>query len=96
MGANSIFNLLKKGNILMIAEGVDVFRVEVPDKLAGKTIRESSVREKSGCSIVALVSDDAININPHPSIVIQKGASIILIGNFEAETKFFKQFVEKT
>lgn len=95
MGANSIFNLLKKGNILMVAEGVDVFRVDVPRKLAGKTISESSVREKSGCSIVALVSEDEIKINPDPSMLIKEGQSIILIGNVEAETKFFEQFVER-
>ena len=95
MGANSIFNLLKKGNILMVAEGVDVFKVEVPRKLAGKTISESSVREKSGCSIVALTSDDELKINPDPSMLIREGQSIILIGNVEAETKFFEQFVGK-
>jgi Trk K+ transport system NAD-binding subunit len=95
MGANSIFNLLKKGNILMIAEGVDVFKVEVPRTLAGLTIRESSVREKSGCSIVALASEDDIKINPNPSTLIEEGQSIILIGNFDAETKFFEQFVDR-
>lgn len=95
MGANSIFNLLKKGNILMIAEGVDVFKVDVPRSLAGVTIRESSVREKSGCSIVALASDDSIKINPNPSTLIEEGQSIILIGNFDAEMKFFNQFMEK-
>jgi len=95
MGANSIFNLLKKGNILMIAEGVDVFKVDVPRTLAGLTIRESSVREKSGCSIVALASDDDIKINPNPSTLIEEGQSIILIGNFDAETKFFSEFMEK-
>lgn len=93
MGANSIFNLLKKGDILMIAEGVDVFRVEAPKKLVGKTIRESSIREKSGCSVVALVSEEEISINPNPSVTIEEGKSTVLIGNFEAERKFFDQFV---
>jgi len=94
MGANSIFNLLKKGNILMIAEGVDVFKVAVPSSLAGKTIRESSVREKSGCSIVALVSEEDSKINPNPSTIIEDGKSIILIGNFDAETRFFDVFMQ--
>jgi K+/H+ antiporter YhaU regulatory subunit KhtT len=79
----------------MIAEGVDVFKVDVPRTLAGLTIRESSVREKSGCSIVALASDDDIKINPNPSTLIEEGQSIILIGNFDAETKFFEQFVDR-
>ena len=94
MGANSIFNLLKKGNILMVAEGVDVFKVDVPAKLSGKKISESTVREKSGCSIIALASGDDIKINPEPSTRMDKGQSIILIGNVESENKFFAQFIE--
>jgi len=94
MGANSIFNLLKKGNILMIAEGVDVFKVDSPKKLIGKTIMSSTVREKTGCSIVAITSGDEIKINPDPLTEIEKGKSIVLIGNAEAETKFFNQFTD--
>ncbi len=93
MGANSIFNLLKKENILMIAEGVDVFRVNVPGKLLGKSISQSTVREKSGCSIIAVASCGDIKINPDPLTRMEKGQSIILIGNAEAERKFFDEFV---
>ena len=79
----------------MIAEGVDVFRVDVPYKLAGKMISESNVREKSGCSIIAIGSDEDIKINPDPSVKIEDGQSIILIGTVEAEKKFFDQFIDK-
>ncbi len=95
MGANSIFNLLKKGNLLMVAEGVDVFKVAVPGKLAGKTIAESAVRELSGCSIIAVTPGDEININPAPSVTIDEGQSIILIGTVEAEKIFFDKFINK-
>lgn len=76
----------------MIAEGVDIFKVDSPKKLIGKTIMSSTVREKTGCSIVAITSGDEIKINPEPTSVIEKGKSIVLIGNAEAETKFFNQF----
>ena len=93
MGANSIFNLLKKGDILMITEGVDIFRVSVPKKLSGKKINESTVREKSGCSIIGITSGKDIKINPDPKTTMEIGQSIVLIGNVEAETKFFTEFV---
>lgn len=94
MGANSIFNLLKKGNVLMVAEGVDILHVEAPQRLHGKTIKESLVREKSGCSIVALDTNNDIVINPVPTTIIKKGDSIILIGTVEAEVEFFKIFAD--
>ena len=38
MGANAIFNLLHRTDILLLAEGLDVFKVQVPTALAGKTL----------------------------------------------------------
>jgi Trk K+ transport system NAD-binding subunit len=93
MGANSIFNILQKENILMVAEGVDLFKVEVPSKLYNKAIKDSHVRPKSGCSIIAYIEAEEIKINPDPKTILTKDNSIILIGTFEAEKKFFEVFV---
>ena len=47
LGANNIFNLSKRGNILMIAEGVDVFRVKTPPALIGKTIKSACIMKSA-------------------------------------------------
>ncbi|HED09311.1 MAG TPA: potassium channel protein, partial [Caldithrix abyssi] len=54
IGATSIFNFLKGGDILMVTEGVDVFRVRVPDDLAGRTIAETTIRKEFGLSIIGI------------------------------------------
>ena len=54
MGANTIFNLLNRAEILMITEGLDVFSQKTPDSLIGIKLSESRIREKTGCSIVAI------------------------------------------
>jgi len=88
MGANTMLNLLKHSEILMLAEGLDLFKVPVPPTLAGRTVAESGVRERSGASIVAIVSGEHMRVNPDPGEPLPPDAEIILIGSVEAEDRF--------
>lgn len=92
MGANTMYNLLKKSDILMVAEGLDLLKIEVPEHLAGKSIAASSIRQETGCTIIAIRNGENMNINPDPTEVLPKGAEIILIGTETAENKFFKKY----
>jgi len=92
MGANTIFNLLKRSDIFMVTEGIDVFRVEVPHNLIGKTIAESSIRSETGCNVVAFESNCEAVINPEPHITLEKGMEIVLIGSEESESCFLQKY----
>jgi voltage-gated potassium channel len=92
LGANAIFNFLTQGNILMIAEGLNAFRVKVPTSLNGKSIIESAIRERSGCLLVAVRSGESTRINPTPDHVLEPGQEIILLGAGTAEDAFLKAF----
>jgi K+/H+ antiporter YhaU regulatory subunit KhtT len=96
MGANSIINILKPNKILMLAEGLNVFRVPVPAPLVQKTIAETDLREKTGCNVVAIHSQGKTNINPGPSVRLNTHDEMILIGTSEAEESFIKSFSVKT
>ena len=96
VGANIIFNLLQRSDVLMIAEGLAVLRTPVPASLTGKTIRESDVRQRTGCSIVALAPSNApMIINPPPDTPLHEGCEMVLIGTVEAESRFQKAFAER-
>ena len=92
MGANSIFNMLHSGDILMVAEGVDVFRVKAPAVLAGKTIAASRVRSDTGCSIIGIEMDGDVRLNPDPGAALPAGSHLILIGTVDAEKKFLDAY----
>jgi len=92
MGANTILNLLKRSDTLMVAEGLDLIKVKAPEQLVGKSIAESNIRKETGCTIIAIKSAEGMKINPEPSEIISEGVELILIGTVEAENKFFKEF----
>ena len=93
MGANIILNVLERSSTLMIAEGLDVFRLDVPEDLVGESIAESGIRPRTGCTVVALETNGEIQIPPDPHIPLPAGAALVLIGSVEAEERFLELYV---
>ncbi len=92
MGANAIFNYLQRGEMVMLAEGLNIFKVDMPQKLCGKKISDLEIRDKTGCTIVGVQKGGEIILQPDPDFVLQKVQKIILIGTLESEKKFWKHY----
>ena len=92
MGSNIIFNLLNRGDILMLAEGVDAFKVKVPKDLVGKTIQETRVRSETGCTIIGVSVDGQMKTPPEPSTVLFDNAEVVLLGSVASEKEFLKRY----
>ena len=92
MGANTIINLLKPGEILMFEEGLNVFRAPVPSPLVGKALAENQIRKQTGCSVIAISTQGELNINPDPSIPLGENDEMIMIGTADAEKRFIENY----
>ncbi len=92
MGANTIFNLIRSNDTLLLAEGVNIFSVNVPDSLVGKTLADSAVRSRTGCSVLAVECEGERNINPDPFEPLPAESRLYLIGTLEAERDFLEKF----
>lgn len=94
MGATSIFNLLRRAKILMVTEGLDVFSQKTPRSLIDTKVKDSKIREKTGCSIVAIRGLSGTVITPSPDDQFCKEGEIILIGDEAAEKAFEEKFCQ--
>lgn len=92
LGANTIFNFIQSSDIVMLAEGLDIFKLPVPQGLIGKSLAQSRIRQETGCTVVAVKSSSGTSINPDPGIPFMTDDEIILIGNTEAEKRFIRKF----
>ena len=92
MGGSSIMNLLQRSKILMVAEGLDLFKVNVPNELKGQTIASSAIREKTGCSVVAISTEHGMEVVPNPAATLSAGAEIVLIGTADMEKRFLELY----
>jgi K+/H+ antiporter YhaU regulatory subunit KhtT len=80
----------------MLSEGLNVFRMELSPRLENMVLRDVKIREKTGCSVVAVKKGDDLNINPDPAIVLKKGDELVLIGNAQAEKLFTEKYPAAT
>lgn len=94
MGANAIFNIYEDNDIIMIAEGLNVFSLKTPSKIVGKTIIEADIRHNTGCNLIAYTKNGKQIINPDPTEPIPKNSDLILIGETEAEERFVQIYAD--
>ncbi|NLY40446.1 MAG: potassium channel protein [Desulfovibrionales bacterium] len=90
--ATTILNLLKPEKILMLSEGLNIFRAQPAKAIVGKALRDQDIRSATGCSIVAIKRSETMLINPDPDTVVSTEDELILIGTAEAEKKFAERY----
>ncbi len=91
-GATAIWNRCRGDNALLLAEGLEVFRVAVPPALVGRTIATSGIRHDTGCNVVSIERADRMVGIPTPTEVLVDGANLVLIGDAEAEARFLRRY----
>lgn len=92
MGANAIMSFLDRGDILMIAEGLSIFKVKTPKVLHGKSIAEARIRQETGCTVVAVALNGDTFINPDPHMQLNAQMELVLIGTTKAEDAFLSRY----
>ncbi|MBQ9536538.1 MAG: NAD-binding protein [Desulfovibrionaceae bacterium] len=93
MVSNSVINLLSPGKILMINEGLNIFRYTVQGQLIGKQLHGSGIRSETNCSVVALRdTQNEMLINPDPNHIFAANEELFLIGDSKAEKAFHERF----
>lgn len=88
IGSNSIFNILEGQEVLVLAEGLSIFNHKVNTKLAGKSLVQSDIRNKTGCTVVAIKNKTGMEVSPQPNRVLHRNEEIIMIGSSSDENSF--------
>ena len=92
IGATGLFNLLKRSDVLLVAEGLHAFRLLTPKSLQGKSLAECSVRRHTGCNVIAIADNGVMDSNPAPNRILPHGSELIVIGDAESEKRFHDAF----
>jgi len=92
MVTSKIMNLRAPQQMLMLSEGLNVFRVPVGPQLANKHLKSIRIREDTGCSVVAVKQKGELMINPDPAIILEKDDELVLIGTALSEKSFMEKY----
>jgi TrkA domain protein len=74
----------------MLAEGTSIEWYEVDDgsEIAGQTLANARVRERTGTSVIAIQRGDSVVPSPDPDAVIEAGDTLVVIGSSDDIRQF--------
>ena len=91
MVANACFNALRRGQVMLVAEGLFALRVPVPASLAGCRLADTSLIQDTGLSVVALEPAAPVG----PDAVLAADGHIILAGSEDGVDRWYACFHPK-
>lgn len=92
LGVHSVLSIVQARELVVLGEGVDMFYIPVPNSLAGRTLAQSAIGERTGLNVIAIQHDDRVQTSPQAEDTLVKGTMLIAMGGTEAREKFAQTF----
>ena len=83
----TIVNLLRPGRQLLLAENVNVASIGIEPHQVGRSLLALNLREKTGCSVIAVKRGDHQMVNPDPREALRAGDELVLVGDADTVAK---------
>ena len=83
--------VLERRDVLSADTRVGVVRTEAPG-LVGRTIGEADVRDRTGCTVVAVERDDETVADVSPETRIEEGDRLVVVGDDDGTRAFERAF----
>lgn len=88
LGVHSVLATVQQRQLVVLGEGSDLFHIPVPRALAGRTLAEADLGERTGLNVIALHHGaDAIS-RVEPATRLSPGAVLIAVGTTDAREQF--------
>ena len=88
----SILSVFEKREPVMLGEGLDLFSVEVPQALHGKTLRGTEIFARTGLAVIAVERDGVVDRHPRPDARLEEGERVLSIGTATQRDVFERVF----
>ncbi len=67
---------------------IEWFRIDADSPLAGRTIGESAIRQRTGASVIAILRGEKARPNPQPTDVVEGGDTLVVVGDRDQVARF--------
>jgi voltage-gated potassium channel len=92
LGIEAILALLRGHEPVLVGEGVELFTIPVPERLADRALRDSAIGSDTGLSVVALKIGNEMVTQLTGETVLPSGADLLMLGNREQRRVFAENF----
>ncbi|QQS48499.1 MAG: NAD-binding protein [Acidobacteriota bacterium] len=88
LGRETIFSLIMGREPILVEEGIDLFISPAPESLAGKTLAESRIGERTGLIVIGIEEGDRCLTNPRPDQMLTPGCNLLMLGSDQQRQSF--------
>lgn len=90
MGERVVHQLITPNilDYIELAPNYNIVEIVVGNEIIGKTITQLDIRAKYGCTVLAIKSDEKLNVAPQANDKIKEGDILVLVGHTEDVQRF--------
>ena len=88
LGVEAVFSVLQGHELVILGEGVDLFTVDLPPSLQGKTLAETGIGSRTGLSVVAVSQNGQMVSRMQASMRLEPGTELIMLGSVKQRQAF--------
>ncbi len=92
LGIEHIFSLVRGRELVLLGEQFELFAVPVPRSLAGKTLTESSIGDRTGLNVIALQEGGEFATNPTGAQRLIGDSELVMLGSAAQLERFHEVF----
>lgn len=92
-GATEAWNTLRENSTVLLAQGLVMFRVPVPEELTRVPLRDTHVPRETGCHVVGVSTDGHVHTDIDLDAPLPGDSDVVLIGTDEGEERFLRRYV---
>jgi Trk K+ transport system NAD-binding subunit len=92
LGVESVLSFLQGREEAALGEGIEIFAVPLPVRLAGRTLAESGIGARTGLNVITLRQNGQVINNPPAATLLEPGAEIMLFGTAAQRQAFHREF----
>ena len=92
LGVESILSIVQGRALLMLGEGVEVFDIPLPGALAGRTLADAAIGQRTGLNVIAVRENGRLRTQPPSAGVLSAGSALIAFGTPEQRRAFSESF----
>jgi voltage-gated potassium channel len=91
LGSEFVFSTLQGRSLMMFGGGVELFTLDVPAMLVGKTLEETA-GTLCGVNVIAIQRDGEILAAPSPTMPLPAQSELLVVGTHEQRQRFARRF----
>lgn len=88
LGMETLHALLHNRPAVVLGEGIGFHEIPCPQRLAGTTLADSQVGQRTGLTVIGVETDGRFVTDPGPRTRLEAGSTLVAIGTAEHVTAF--------